>query len=394
MENTKKINYTFKVLYAIGIVIIVSGHCGNGGISLFYEFFPPYSFALAIFLFSSGYFYKSEYENNIKNFLTKKFKKLIIPMYLWNFFYAILLLFLQKFDFFPNVKVNLHSLFITPLMNGHQFLLNLGSWFIFPLFFTHFLNIILRILLKQILKIFKLKLNEILYFFICLAIGMFGVFLEYSGYAKGLCAVMVKVFYFMPFYGFGILYKKYEKYDDLNNLAYFSIILLASLFSMYHNRIILVFLPSLPKFYTNIAMLPYVNGFLGTLFWLRIAKIFTPCFGKNKKINFIADNTYSIMVNHYLGFFMINALFLFLNKCFNLCSGFDLYRYKTDIYYFYLPHWNYQTNNYISQMNIIYLIAGITIPLLIQYIVRILYKKSKISNIFNKKETKNENFIS
>ena len=60
--SDEKINYQFKILYAIGIVLVVANHCGSGGISLFYEFFPAYAFHVALFMFSSGYFYKESVE--------------------------------------------------------------------------------------------------------------------------------------------------------------------------------------------------------------------------------------------------------------------------------------------------------------------------------------------
>lgn len=59
-EKNNNTNYTFKLLYALGIIFICAGHCKNGGFSLFYEFFPPYSFHLALFMFASGYFYKTK----------------------------------------------------------------------------------------------------------------------------------------------------------------------------------------------------------------------------------------------------------------------------------------------------------------------------------------------
>ena len=59
------INYQFKLLYAIGIVMIVANHTsGNGGISLFYELFPAASFEIGLFVFTSGYFYKEKYEED------------------------------------------------------------------------------------------------------------------------------------------------------------------------------------------------------------------------------------------------------------------------------------------------------------------------------------------
>lgn len=58
------VNLQFKLLSAIGIIIIVSGHCYHGGMELAYNWFPPYSYHLALFVFISGYFYKTDYEEN------------------------------------------------------------------------------------------------------------------------------------------------------------------------------------------------------------------------------------------------------------------------------------------------------------------------------------------
>lgn len=61
------VNLQFKLLSAIGIIIIVSGHCYHGGMELAYNWFPPYSYNLALFVFISGYFYKTDYEENVGN---------------------------------------------------------------------------------------------------------------------------------------------------------------------------------------------------------------------------------------------------------------------------------------------------------------------------------------
>ena len=50
LSDDGNINFTFKILSAIGIIIIVSGHCYNGGVSLMYDWFPKYLFSFrAIF---------------------------------------------------------------------------------------------------------------------------------------------------------------------------------------------------------------------------------------------------------------------------------------------------------------------------------------------------------
>ena len=63
------VNLQFKLLSAIGIIIIVSGHCYHGGMELAYNWFPPYSYNLALFVFISGYFYKTDYEENIGKYI-------------------------------------------------------------------------------------------------------------------------------------------------------------------------------------------------------------------------------------------------------------------------------------------------------------------------------------
>lgn len=56
MTEKKSINYDFKFLYAIGMILVVAGHCSNGGVSIFYDWFTPYAFHLPLFIFASGYF--------------------------------------------------------------------------------------------------------------------------------------------------------------------------------------------------------------------------------------------------------------------------------------------------------------------------------------------------
>ena len=58
MTEKKNINYDFKFIYAIGMILVVAGHCSNGGVSIFYDWFTPYAFHLPLFIFASGYFYK------------------------------------------------------------------------------------------------------------------------------------------------------------------------------------------------------------------------------------------------------------------------------------------------------------------------------------------------
>lgn len=56
--NKKKIDYRFKILYAVAILMVVAGHCDGGGISLdFAQWFPYEGIHLTLFTFCSGYFF-------------------------------------------------------------------------------------------------------------------------------------------------------------------------------------------------------------------------------------------------------------------------------------------------------------------------------------------------
>ena len=61
------VNLQFKLLSAIGIIIIVSRHCYHGGMELAYNWFPPYSYNLALFVFI-GIF--------LQNRLWRKYRKI------------------------------------------------------------------------------------------------------------------------------------------------------------------------------------------------------------------------------------------------------------------------------------------------------------------------------
>lgn len=213
------INYQFKLLYAIGIVMIVANHTsGNGGISLFYELFPAASFEIGLFVFTSGYFYKEKYEENILKYFIKKLKTLILPLYAWNFVYALITQILHAADFTIGGNINFENLIIIPITNGHQFVYNLGSWFVAPLFMVEIFNVFLR----RTLLIIRCRHKEVVYCVLTLVFGVAGVLLASKGYNTNGWLVLVRFLFFIPFYSIGFMYKKrLEQYDNCPNSIYF-----------------------------------------------------------------------------------------------------------------------------------------------------------------------------
>ena len=119
--------------------------------------------------------------------------------------------------------------------------------------------------------------------------------------------------------------------------------------------------------------MPIIIGFLGIALWMRIATIMEPVFGRKKWINLLADNTFSIMENQFLGFLLVKVAFGTIANGTKLFLKFDWSRCKSDIWWYYMP-------KDVEQTKILYLLAAIFVALLIQWILTQVKKMGK--NIF------------
>ncbi len=357
--NTRAINYQFKILYTIGITFVVMGHCTNAGLGLFTEWFHLYSFHVGLFIFCSGYFYKDSSHKNILPYIWKKTKTFIFPLYIWNVVYAVIIYLLARRGFSIGGEITLDKLLIGPITSGHQFDYNLGGWFIIPLFMIEIFNVIIRKAIDFFIKRKQDKKNYEI--FICafyFALGVIGNHLARKGLNTGWWLVLVRMLHLIPFFGIGTFYKRVlEKYDTICNTVYFAIILFAQL-------IIILTYGNLPAYsqawctkFPEGPVMPIIEGCLGIAFWLRIAKIIEPIAGRNKLVLLISNNTFSIMLHQFLGFMLVKTAFAILYKN-GYCADFNWDAYKSDIWYHYFPKGMYQSG-------IIYIIAGLFIPIVI-----------------------------
>lgn len=380
VSSEKQINYQFKILYAIGIIFVVAGHCNGGSFSFLSNWFPFYSFHLALFVFASGYFYNEKSEDAVFKYILKKIKRLLIPMYIWNIIYGILVYILKYKGggLLIGGDFNINNLIIEPLLTGHQFIYNLGGWFIVPLFCVEIFHIIFKKILKILIQE-NSKYTEYIILFTYFCIGIFGEYLSNLGYNYGWYLPILRMMCFLPFYALGILYhKKLEKYDTINNWIYFAFLFIVQLFIITKLGEAPTYEQAWCKSYTNGYLTPYIVGILGIAFWLRISKIIVPILKESKLILIIANNTYAIMLHQFLGFMFIKTIFAFICSVTRYCQDFDWLHYKTNIWYYYYPRG-------ISQYAILYLISGITIPIIIYYIQSYLLNKIRklISNRLN-----------
>lgn len=114
----KTVNWDMKILYMIGMVCIVAGHCGAEQYIPFSFLFPVYSFHLVIFAFASGYLYNSGNEECVVVSIGRKAKRLILPLYLWDFVYGILGQFIKRFGFLYSADLSVNTLLFASIIGG------------------------------------------------------------------------------------------------------------------------------------------------------------------------------------------------------------------------------------------------------------------------------------
>ena len=353
--SIKKENFTFKILYFLGIIFIVAGHADGGGIDLMTDWFKLYSFHLGLFVFCAGYFFVNNSDKNAVNVIKNKIKKFLIPYFIWNLIYGIIITVLHFLGIKFGMNLDLDSLFLKPIYSGHQFVLNLSSWFIIPFFM---LEVIGAMFIKYIKKH---KNMPYIFFIICMIFGFIGIELAMNGFNTGWWLTLTRLFYFFPFFGLGILYReKLESKEKLNNYIYFTILFVLTLCITYINGGIKSYTPSWCDDFDNIFM-PFVLGFIGIAFWLRVSKILVPILKNSKLVNLISKNTFSIMMHHLAGFFVLNCIWALLAYNLDFITGFNFSEFKSTIWYFYLPK---ELNNF----KVIYVVFGISFSMFIKYI--------------------------
>lgn len=284
-------------------------------------------------------------------------KKLIIPLYIYNLAYGIIVYFLKQKGFNIGERISFYSIVMAPILDGHQFVYNMGGWFMTPFFLLETGNAVFR----KLLKARNPHIHEGVFFCFSLLFGVIGNTLACKGYLEDFWLVLVRTLYFSPFYGLGILYKRVlEKYERrIQNIWYFMGIFGVQLLIIFHYGRILTYTPSWCNDFQEGPVMPIIVGYLGIALWMRVSTILEPVVGKSKWINLIADNTYSIAMNQFLGFMIIKGVFALISKADLAFPDFDWIRFKTDIWWYYKPRG-------LQHMMVVYVANGILFSIVVQ----------------------------
>jgi len=325
----KDINYTFKMLYVIAIIMIVDGHIGSFNYLDLNNFLRYQNYHIALFMFTSGYFLNLK--RNYKEFFSLKITKLIVPLYLWNLIYGLLCWYLNNHQgFHLGNELNAYNLLIAPITDGHQYIYNMGSWFLIPLFFVQTISyIILQPMATKSIQ--TQKISAVIYFIFSLGLGAFAIaYGPQNEGARNLTLAILRTFYFLPAFAFGTLYRQIlEKYDRIKTPLYLGLLLGIIAFLSYHHPDY-DHIPSWLRYINEPFWIIYAIIFCTTLFWLRVSKILSPVIEQSRCLQYIANHTFDIMMHHFIGWIMIKAAL-------QNCPNFNITAYKTDIWYNYYP---------------------------------------------------------
>ena len=347
-------NYVLRALYLIAIVFVVDGHTTLSDMFDIGGLFRYYSFHLMLFAFGAGYFYRQH--GGFLSDLAARAKRLLIPLYVWNLIYGVGAALLRRFGGFEiGQELSLYTLLLAPITDGEHFVWNTGSWFLFPLFLTQ----VLYGLIRRCARCWKG--NEVITFILCLALGSAAVELCRANMQATLPLFMLRTLILLPGYAGGQLYRqKLEQRDTMKTIPYLLIVVIlrALLCVRYEN---LAYIISSCTYFGCGAFGVYAGGALAIAFYLRIARLLAPFVRKSPLALYASRHTFDIMMHHFMAFFALNSVFLILNA---LCIGaadFSVKSMRTQAAYNYAPDKR-------IEWNVLYLIAGLLLPLGIAWI--------------------------
>ncbi len=357
-------NSQMRMLYVLAILMIIDGHIGSSDYLDLNGLLRYQNYHIALFMFVSGYFLNLA--RGYGEFFKTKAMRLLVPLHAWNAVYGGVCWYLNRYQGFAlGGEWNWYNLLYAPLVDGHQFIYNMASWFLVPLFLVQATGF-------MILKPFsgtdgaaaeenkrQNKWTPVL--FLALALGLGCAALAYAPEnrgERGITLTALRGLYFLPAFAFGYLYRRtLEKYDRLATPLWLGLLLggvtlLTGAFPGYNH------VPSWLDTVNAPGLAIYAISFLAILFWVRVARVLTPVWEKSHTLKYISEHTFDLMMHHFVGFMLAKAMFLPFTPG---DGAANLARVKSDIWYYPFPGGdeNYAWI-YIAISMVIALLAGFT----------------------------------
>lgn len=337
--NTMNSVFSSKVniMKALAIMLVVSGHLEFSLLGMF----PPYSFQIAFFFFISGYLFNIKYLDQVKTFIERRVKSLLIPYFLYSTLYlGITILIAKLTGKFWGMPISFKNFFITPFLNGHQFDLSCPLWFVPQLFMT----LIVFLFLFRALR--AIKDNKYFHLAVFALIGVAAVPLSKVITMDAAALIVIRTMFSLLFVYLGYFYRQFieDKFDIFTYKWAGAIIALQSVLWLTNKDydpmqgIGLSYVLVWARF-DNQMIMPIITALTGIWASLFVVKILFPYIKDCKFIQQMGETTYHIMANHLLVFYVLTAIFMYINGVpFSEKANHDIYwiydPVKTTYFYF------------------------------------------------------------
>lgn len=347
----------------IGIIFMVLGHSGTPGLlgKFIYQFHMP------LFFFCSGYFLTSILsKNDLIRFYKKRIKSIYIKFLCWSILFLSLHNIFYHLNIYNNIILfqgNPSFLYSTQdilqkaiknafSMNEHEQLLR-SFWFLKQLFLS---SILVSTITFSANKYTHYKHSSLIILFILLIMTLISKYFNWS-----LPAIwdISLVFMSSTFYMSGHVFRRYHILEKVDNKATITILFLLSIIGLF----VLPWTNMLE--YTQITVIPFfIVAYAGIIMTLSISKR-TEKYSVKYILYYLGQNTMVIFALHML--------------CFKIGNLIKIAFYDMPIYRLAEFQIIYEHNNYYW---IVYTIIGISIPLLIDYMMKLSKTTKKIWNYF------------
>lgn len=291
-------NREISILKALGII----------GILLLHKHVPvppfidPAFYVIQIFLFVSGYLSQAVTASSYIPYLFKKIQRNLVPYFLYNAFYAFLtVLIFRRYHVVLGELPTWQNFFLAPFLHGHQYALFNPAWFVPYLFLIQATFPIVKSLLSR----FFPPLVVLLAFFV-----LAGLSVEAGTFSPNLFIVLMgKVGLGYYFFALGQSYRasQLEQVDRFFSSQMLFIVLIVQ------SGLLLLFPQSYNIFSSlRISVPSFAYPLLSTcalylfLFLARALRSLPQLEGLLE----LGRQSYTIMANHYLVFFLINIALL------------------------------------------------------------------------------------
>lgn len=285
-------NQTFQYIQALAILMVIDDHMSTR-IGFLTSIFPYNSFYMPLFIFISGYFYhQMPILENIKHKVRKQF----LPYICWGLVGELISYLLLKkgiVNWYAELSPNC---LIRTFLIGPPSSITGAIWFVVMLFWVSIVyNCIQRTFNRNSIYVKDLSL-----LIIFVALGFGTLYLCMHGYQNKSIywLVVLRDVFYLQFFHIGYFFHKYlQKYIDKRNK------LMVSLLCVGINAVLLCFkdidFPSTEGMsFFHSWKLPLITSLTGILFYYEVMSFLSSKIGERKEINFIAQNTFTIMASH------------------------------------------------------------------------------------------------